>query len=108
MKIRIHSGFCNKGNKRRNGTYNIRCKALRNKAMVFGRCKKYMLPFQNESFEGELKSSDEGRNFWIKRSDIGNYKLAPLFDIFLKVFEDPDISEYYHPMDGEETDVLLK
>ena len=64
--------------------------------------------FKTNHFEGELKSSDEGRNFWIKRSDIGNYKLAPLFDIFLKVFEDPDISEYYHPMDGEETDVLLK
>ena len=52
--------------------------------------------FATETFDGELMSSDEGENFWIKREDIGNYRLAPMFELMLEEFENPDISEYYH------------
>ncbi len=64
--------------------------------------------FKTNHFEGELKSNDEGKNFWIKRSDIKNYRLAPLFDTLLEAFENPDINEYYHRADGEENIVVLK
>ena len=52
--------------------------------------------FKANSFAGELRSSDEGENFWIRREDIGKYALAPRFEILLSVFENPDISEYFH------------
>lgn len=52
--------------------------------------------FKTSRFEGELKSNDEGENFWIKREDIGKYKLAFGFEILLSVFENPDINEYFH------------
>ena len=52
--------------------------------------------FATETFEGELVSSDEGENFWIRREDIGNYRLAPMFELMLEELENPDISEYYH------------
>lgn len=64
--------------------------------------------FRTDNFSGELKSNDEGRNFWIKRSDMENYRLAPLFDRLLEAFENPDINEYYHRADGEENIVVLK
>lgn len=52
--------------------------------------------FRANSLAGDLKSNDEGENFWIKREDISKYKLASGFEILLSVFENPDINEYFH------------
>ena len=57
--------------------------------------------FKTKSFSGELISSDEGENFWIKKSDILNYDLANNFDIMYKVFEDKNINEHYHSKDKD-------
>ena len=52
--------------------------------------------YKTTKFEGELKSSDEGKVFWINRSEIGNYVVADGFMEMLEVFENDNLSENYH------------
>lgn len=52
--------------------------------------------YKTNSFEGELKSSREGRVFWIERKELGNYTHADGFESMLEVFEREDLSENYH------------
>lgn len=61
-----------------------------------------VLFFKTDRFSGELTSSDEGEMFWIKRSELGNYRLADEFENMLRVFESDDLSEfYYQKADGQ-------
>jgi len=55
-----------------------------------------VLLFRTDKFSGELKSSDEGRVFWIKRGELENYTLAEGFKEMLEVFENEDLSETYY------------
>ena len=41
--------------------------------------------YKTNSFKGEIKSSKEGRVFWIKKDDIKNYKEATDFSKVLAV-----------------------
>lgn len=52
--------------------------------------------FKTDKFSGEVKSSNEGEVFWIKRSELNNYKIAPDFDKMLEVFEDENLSEFFY------------
>ncbi len=45
-------------------------------------------------FSGELKSSDEGEVFWIKREELLNYELADNFEYMYKLFTG-EYSEMY-------------
>ena len=64
--------------------------------------------YKANRFSGELKSSDEGKVFWIKRSELGNYQLPVNFDQMIHVFEDDEIGEHYvHLVNGEVVRELL-
>lgn len=53
-------------------------------------------------FSGELHSSEEGKVFWIKRSELEQYHLPAGFDQMVRVFEEDDIGEQYvHEEDGQ-------
>lgn len=52
--------------------------------------------YKTNVFSGEIKSSDEGKVFWINRSEIDNYILADGFKSMLEVFESCSLSENYH------------
>lgn len=52
--------------------------------------------FKTNKFQGELKSNEEGHNFWIEKDELKKYNLANNFEIMLKVFENEDICEHYH------------
>lgn len=39
---------------------------------------------------------DDGEVFWIKRSELGDYRLANDFENMLRVFESEDLSEFYY------------
>ena len=52
--------------------------------------------YKTNTFTGELKSSDEGKVFWINRSEIDNYVVADGFMEMLEVFENDNLSENYH------------
>ena len=61
-----------------------------------------ILFYKCNEFVGELKSSNEGKVFWIKRKDLYQYKLSLDLDRILKVIESNDLSELlYYLEDGE-------
>lgn len=53
------------------------------------------------TFSGELRSSDEGKVFWINRSDLDQYVLAEGFREMLEVFENDGLSENFHWFDTD-------
>lgn len=58
--------------------------------------------FKTNCFKGELKSSDEGKVFWIKRDELKNYKLAEDFEEMIKIFESDNLNEnYFYENKGE-------
>lgn len=60
-----------------------------------------VLFYKTDTFKGELRSSDEGKVFWINRKELKNYALADGFEDMLEIFENDDLSENYHWFDGE-------
>ena len=57
--------------------------------------------YRADRFSGELRSSQEGKVFWIKRDGLPNYQLAVSFAEMLRVFEDDGVGELYsHWEDG--------
>lgn len=57
--------------------------------------------FKTNSFEGELKSSSEGKVFWIKKDELSKYKLAPGFESLLEVFFNDDVNENFHYIEND-------
>lgn len=55
-----------------------------------------VLLYKTNCFEGKLKSSDEGKVFWIKAEEIDNYPLANDFRQMYEVFISEDMSEFYY------------
>ena len=64
---------------------------------------RYMvLLYRTNRFEGELRSSSEGRAFWAAPEDLPHENLSPDFMDVLKVFLDDTLSEfYYYLQDGQ-------
>ena len=64
--------------------------------------------YKTNRFSGELRSSEEGKVFWIKRNELENYCLPIGFDQMVRVFENDGIGEQYiHLADGEIVRELL-
>ena len=55
-----------------------------------------VLFYKTDKFSGELKSSDEGKVFWIPRKDLENYPLANDFLDMVRIFESNNLSEFYY------------
>ncbi len=53
-----------------------------------------VLLYKTSTYEGELKSSDEGEVFWTPLSSLSDKKLAKSMKTMLKVFLDDNISEH--------------
>ena len=51
--------------------------------------------YKTDEFSGKLKSSSEGRVFWIKREELKSYSLAADFADLVRVFEEDDLSEFF-------------
>lgn len=64
--------------------------------------------FKTDTFNGDLISNDEGKNFWIERSELPNYKLASNFEIMLEVFEKEEFIEHYHERMYDDSKDILK
>ena len=65
--------------------------------------------FKTKTFSGELKSSEEGKVFWVKKKNLRNYKLTPEFSDLIEIFYNDSINENYAVWDdkGEVKDHLL-
>lgn len=67
-----------------------------------------ILLYKADQFRGTLRSSDEGRVFWVRRDEIERYELAHDMAEMLPLFEDDGKSEFYcFAKDGEWSRVIL-
>ena len=60
------------------------------------------------TFTGEIISSSEGKVSWVKREDFLKLKLSVDMDVLLRVFEDPELTEFYYQKVNEEWNIHLK
>ena len=61
-----------------------------------------MLFYKTDKFEGELKSSKEGKVFWINKDDLLKYELSLDLDRIYKIMTDDRLSELiYEYKNGE-------
>ena len=58
--------------------------------------------YKTNTYSGELKSSDEGKVFWIDRDKLNEYTLAEGFDGMFEVFANDNLSENYHWFENNE------
>lgn len=54
-----------------------------------------VLLYKADKFSGELKSSDEGRVFWIERSDLDSVNLIWNMKELLEIFDSDRYSEFF-------------
>ena len=64
-----------------------------------------VLFYKTDKFSGELKSSDEGKVFWIDKKDLKNYTLADGFESMFEVFDNDSLSENYWFLENDEWQV---
>ncbi|WP_277674381.1 8-oxo-dGTP diphosphatase [Piscibacillus halophilus] len=66
-----------------------------------------VLFYKTDQYEGELKASEEGDVFWVKKDELPHYPLANDFEDMFKVFESDDLSEFFYEQTGSEWEVKL-
>lgn len=76
--------------------FNVRLCGVKQFTHSSGSYRYIVLFFKTNEFSGELKSSDEGRVFWIDKSELENYRLSEGFGGMFEVFDNDDLSENYH------------
>ena len=52
--------------------------------------------YRADRWHGELESSSEGEMFWIPRQKLSEYLTVPDFEDLVRVFESPDLSEFFY------------
>ncbi len=63
---------------------------------------RYMVLFyKTDKFEGKLKSSDEGKVYWLELQQMKESNLADGMDKMLEVFLNENISEYFFYKENE-------
>ena len=63
--------------------------------------------YKTNCFEGELKSSEEGKVFWIKAHEIDSYKLANDFKKMYEIFISDNLSEFYYYKNNNAWDLKI-
>lgn len=63
--------------------------------------------YKTNRFSGELRSSNEGKVFWIPRKDLEQYTLVSDFMDMVKVFESDDLSEFYYYTENDQWKLKL-
>ena len=51
-------------------------------------------------YHGTLQASNEGEVFWIPRKELSKYRTVDDFSDMVKVFETPELSEFYYYKDN--------
>ena len=59
-----------------------------------------VLLYKTDQFEGELKSSEEGRVFWLDRSEIDNANLIWNMRELMQIFETDSFSEFFFKIEN--------
>ena len=64
--------------------------------------------FQAGSFEGEIRSSEEGAMHWIMKEELSNINSANDFNELLQVMLDENLSEFQYIIKDGEWKIVLK
>lgn len=64
--------------------------------------------FETNRFEGELRSSEEGEMYWIKKAELQKINLVSDFYELLSVMLDENLSEFQYIVDGEKWRIVKK
>ena len=67
-----------------------------------------VLLFEATQFTGEVVSSEEGEMTWIDRAEIVNISAVDDLAELLKVFDDPELTEFQYVVDGENWTALIR
>ncbi|MBO4484564.1 MAG: 8-oxo-dGTP diphosphatase [Lachnospiraceae bacterium] len=67
-----------------------------------------VLLFEATQFTGEVVSSEEGEMTWIDREELANISAVDDLQELLKVFDDPELTEFQYIVDGDEWLINLK
>lgn len=64
---------------------------------------RYVVQFyKTEKFEGELRSSEEGKVWWEDLKELPNRDLSLDMENMLRIFLEEDLSEFFYYQDGED------
>ena len=55
--------------------------------------------YRADRYHGSLRSSREGEVFWIPREKLPEYPLVPDFPDMVRVFEEPELNEFFYTKD---------
>lgn len=58
-------------------------------------------------YHGQLASSAEGEVFWISKDELPKYRLVDDFLDMLKVFDTPELNEFYYYKEADRWDLKL-
>lgn len=64
--------------------------------------------FSADTYEGELRSSEEGAMHWIKKEDLLNVNLVNDFSELLQVIMKDDLTEFQYVIEDGEWKIILK
>lgn len=64
--------------------------------------------FKTDEFSGELRSSEEGENRWVRRRDLDQYDLVVDFYDMLEAFDDDQINEFQYIVEDQKIKRLFK
>lgn len=67
-----------------------------------------VLLFRADSYEGTLRSSEEGRMEWVRYDALSGLPTVDDFGELLAVMNSPDLSEFQYLINGEQWTVSLK
>ena len=67
-----------------------------------------VLLFEATQFTGEVVSSEEGEMTWIDRAELADIAAVDDLAELLKVFDDPELTEFQYIVDGDEWLINLR
>lgn len=67
-----------------------------------------VLLFEATQFTGEVVSSEEGEMEWIEREDLAKIPAVDDLQELLRVFDDPDLTEFQYLVDGDNWTSVLR
>ena len=67
-----------------------------------------VLLFEATQFTGAVVASEEGEMTWVDRAELANISAVDDLQELLKVFDDPELTEFQYIVDGDEWLINLK
>lgn len=64
--------------------------------------------FETDQFEGKVADSDEGKMYWVKKSELSNVNLVDDFDELIEVMLSDTLTEFQYIFENDEWVIVKK